>query len=178
VIEQEEFCEFLDLDQTKDIVERIYSFDGFAFENPYSLETIRKDFTSLLSQYFNDRERVSAVAPQLFSILIMCCQKSLETIITDGQDLSAVDSKLIFYFKYCNAVLSNYHDNLYTEIKANQESINELHIKFNEFDHKIIKGLNNLPQRIKLELEGCSSRPASLTWILILRWFHTAGCRI
>ena len=42
------------------------------------------------------------------------------------------------------------------EIKANEKSLKELHIKFDEFDYKIKERLNDLPQRIKLELQDCS----------------------
>jgi len=157
VIEPEEFCNFLNLDQTKDIIERIYSFDGSDFENPYNLEPIRVDFSYFLSQYFKGREGVSDVAPNLFFILINCCQRSLETIIKEEQDLFAIDAKLTCSLKNYAAVLSNYHENLYQEMKANQASLDNLHIKFDEFGHKFEKGLNDLPQRIKSELQVCSS---------------------
>jgi hypothetical protein len=157
VIEPEEFFNFLNLDQTKDIIERIYSLDESDFENPYNLEPIRADFSYLLSQYFKGREEVSDVAPNLFSILINCCQRSLETIIKEEPDLLAIDAKLTCSLKNYAAVLSHYHDNLYQEIKANQDSLDKLHVKFDEFGHKFEKGLNDLPQRIKFELQGCSS---------------------
>ncbi len=157
VIEQKEFCEFLRLSQMNDIVVRIYSFDVYASENSCNFESIRSDFSFLLSQYFNDRKGVTDIASQLFSILIICCQKSLETIIAEEQDLSALDRKLTFNFKFHKKVLDNYHDNLYREIKANQESLNQLRIKVNDLDH-IKKDINELPQKI-FGPKGYSSTP-------------------
>lgn len=119
-IKPEEYCEFLKSIETLEIVKRIYSFGLSSDVNLNNLERIETDFCKQLTFYSNNRKEVSADAPQLFSILVECCLESLDLIIKEEQNLSAIDYKIKFYFKISHEKLSKYQEQLLEETKINR----------------------------------------------------------
>lgn len=124
VIKIEEFYEFLKSDEAAEIVKRIYSFglseykntdnlvkieDTFR-ENPDYLEKVKEDFCDQITLYFSQEKEISTIAPRLFSILVECCLKSLDVMINEKQDLSALDAKIQFYFKINQMLLKQLID--------------------------------------------------------------------
>ena len=166
VIEPEEFCEFLKTNKAVEIVKRIYSF-GFpdyknrdnlenieedSCENLDCIEEVKKDFCEQVALYFDKKKEISTIAPQLFSILVECCLESLDVMIKEEQDLSALDYKIKFYFKFLAEKLAEYQEKLLKEIKINQKEIKtnqKLITQVLNNTEKIINEVTSLPLRLE-----------------------------
>lgn len=182
IIEPKEFCDYLNSDGAAEIVKRIYSF-GFSeyknldnlektedySENPNSFEKVKEDFCQQLILYFNKKTEISAIAPQLFSVLVECCLESLDVMIKDEQDLSALDNKIKFYFKTSAEKLAKYQETMLREIKTNQMLLRRLLIRIDEIKDERTSLLNRTEEFYKeitsllmrLELKGRSSNTSS-----------------
>ena len=165
-IEQEEFYEFLKSDGATEIVKRIYSFgfseyknldnlkktEDYFCENSDSFEKVKEDFCEQVVLYFDKKKEISTIAPQLFSIFIECCLESLDVIINEEQNLSALDYKIKFYFKFLAEKLAEYQEKLLKEIKINQKEIKtnqKLITQVLNNTEKIINEVTSLPLRLE-----------------------------
>ena len=63
--------------------------------------------SSVSFQYFNNRKGVSNIAPELFSILIKCCQTSLGIIMKDKKGYFALSTMSNLNYKILESNLEN-----------------------------------------------------------------------
>ena len=148
-IEQEEFCKFLKSDEVTDIIRRIYSFCLFDYENLNNLDNIKEGFREQLTIYFSQKEEISTIAPQLFSVLFECCQFSLDVIIKEEQDLSALDYKIRSYFKILAERLAKPQEQTLEEIRINRMLLREQCDKTEKSHNEIISLLKKLDPKVK-----------------------------
>ena len=166
VIKTEEFYEYFDSDGAAEIVKRIYSFglseyknldnlekiEDYFCENPDSFEKVKEDFCEQVVLYFDKKKEISTIASQLFSIFVECCLESLDVIINEEQNLSALDYKIKFYFKFLAEKLAEYQEKLLKEIKINQKEIKtnqKLITQVLNNTEKIINEVTSLPLRLE-----------------------------
>ncbi len=118
VIKPEDFCEFLNSSEELEIIKRIYSFDLCDYKNLNNLEKVEEDFCRQLALYFSERQEISIIASQLFSILIKCCLESLDMIVKEEKDISALNHNLKLYIKVLDGKQSKYQEQILEEIKS------------------------------------------------------------
>lgn len=128
-----------------EIVKRIYSFGFYDYENLNNLREIEEDFCEQFVCHFSQKKGISTEAPKLFFVLVECCLKSLDVIITDEQDLLALDYKIKVYFKISAKRLEENSEKLLRETKVNQILITQVY----DSTKKILNELTSLPMRLE-----------------------------
>jgi hypothetical protein len=121
-VKKEIFYEFLKSDEGIEIVKRIYSYDLSDEGELNNLEKIKDDFCKRVILYFENSKEMSTAAPNLFFLLVKCCQESLQEIIKE-EGFLAFDYRIRGYFNILNERFDKYQNRLIDEITTNNKLI-------------------------------------------------------
>ncbi|WP_292375808.1 MULTISPECIES: NACHT domain-containing protein [unclassified Methanosarcina] len=157
----ESICIFFKCPAIEGIIRQIYAANIFHNSTNENIKDIEKEFTLLLSQYFDIKEkRISCLSSLLFNILIKGCQEVLDKQISNGEIIAL-------------AATSSYHSKVIldelTGIKKNIEFLSREKLNFNEiqdFFEKYRSVLKNRNEYIKISnFEGGVRKPIEKIYV-------------
>jgi hypothetical protein len=157
----ESICIFFKCPAIECIIRQIYAANIFHNSTHENIKEIEKEFTLLLSQYFDiNEERILGLSSLLFNILIKGCQEVLDKQISNGEIIAL-------------AATSSYHSKVIldelTGIKKNIEFLLREKLNFNEiqdFFEKYRSVLKNRNEYIKISnFEGGVRKPIEKIYV-------------